>query len=257
MRHFVLTGLVWVAGLACTKKAQLASATVTASFGGTTMAASLPSSPTIDVVTQLASFERSSLPSSYPPATMPVLSPTEHQRIALYEDEDPSAFFCYGKDLNTQATAANCMDSSSLLFSGNDCGGKCKCDSTGKVTCDIPSDCGPQKDVVKYCSKNPLFSCDCLGNTNPPEQNVLDADQMVGEVVEARDRKTEEQQSTTAALHPKSESEPPQSAGIPEVPPCFIWLTCTVDTAPWLTRTKTARQLETTFTTSIRESSAP
>lgn len=116
---------------------------------------------------------------------------------------ESSSYFCSGEDLDKKDIAGVCMDGNFLWYSGNDCNKKCKCDGAGKVSCNIPSDCGPQKDVVQYCSSGPTFKCSCLiesVDTTSFEQDAKPVGNLSGAALKNPDGETALQENHDGAV---------------------------------------------------------
>lgn len=146
------------------------------------------------------------------------------------------------------------MDGNFLWYTSADCSNKCKCNAAGEVHCDIPDDCGPQKDVVEFCLGNEEFRCSCFmgsGDGKTFEKREVRGAVEVGvgdngpALAEAMDASFEENANIDSnqgqAQKPDIEGRPdqqgqggninggPQQAqdgGIPMINPCFIDTIC-------------------------------
>lgn len=143
------------------------------------------------------------------------------------------------------------MDGNFLWYASDDCSKKCKCDDTGKISCEIPSDCGPQNDVVEYCASNPSFTCTCL--TSRGDTRALRGKQYGNTKVSRSVEEIEETESGLASVimstlegNAGNESEQSETVGIPILPSCWLNWSC------WRYRTTRthAEQLATTLITS-------
>lgn len=112
--------------------------------------------------------------------------PATNKKIStsLQDTQFLPTLFCTGKDTKKKNIAGVCMDGNFLWYTSADCSNKCRCDEAGEVHCDIPDDCGPQKDVVEFCSGNEGFTCSCLMRSG--EKGVVERrDEQVARVLGA------------------------------------------------------------------------
>lgn len=69
---------------------------------------------------------------------------------------------CSGTDLKETYYVGVCTDGMLMYWSGSDCQDNCKCDDSGKLSCEVASDCGPADKVAEACAKEVTFTCVCL-----------------------------------------------------------------------------------------------
>ena len=68
---------------------------------------------------------------------------------------------CNGADTTTRIdTGVVCADGSTLHWSGETCAQYCTCNGDA-IACDLPSDCGPARDINAFCAIGPNFTCQC------------------------------------------------------------------------------------------------
>lgn len=188
--------------------------------------------------------------------------PATNKKIStsLQDTQTLPALFCTGKDTKKKNIAGVCMDGNFLWYTSADCSNKCRCDEAGEVHCDIPDDCGPQKDVVEFCLGNEGFTCSCLmglGDRGSVERRDEEVARVLGAAVEAVHEEdglvlTEvidstlggnmevngdsgQTQNDNTPVEPEQQKQEAnvdarpqqaQDAGIPMINPCWLETTC-------------------------------